>query len=159
MAEALGQPQRGPGRRQRMPPWGLPAVLMLLGLGLAAQYGLRAREDAAVAPRQQVAAGTLTRITRGKHFTGYYSFAWAGAQYRGSDRVSSNQCLCDVPVYFDPSHPATNSRVEYHRKAWADHMTMIFCLCLAGAMALLLAVFLAMRKPRRQPQPDYSQAA
>jgi len=144
-----------PSRSRRLPAWGLPATLLAMSLVLAARYGLRARQDAVVAPRQEHAVGTMVKLTRGKHTTAWYSFAFAGQQYRGSDTVSPSQCFCDVTVYFDPMHPATNALVEYKRKTWADHMTMIFCLWLSAGLAVLLAFVLMLRKPKSKPEPDY----
>jgi hypothetical protein len=154
MYEQPANPAQRPTRRQRLPPWGLFVVLLATTLWLAAQYGLRARQDAGLAPREQHAAGTMTKLTHGKYTTAWYSFTYAGQQYSGKDGVSRTHCFCDVTVYFDPEHPSTNSLVDYTRRTWADHLTMIICLWMSAAFAAILV--LAFLKRRRKPAPNYS---
>ncbi|MGA7884576.1 MAG: hypothetical protein WCA44_02445 [Acidobacteriaceae bacterium] len=154
MFEQPANQETRPTRRRRVPPWGLFAVLLATSLWLAVHYGTLARQDAVVAPREQVAVGTMLKLTHGKHTTVWYSFTYAGRQYRGSDTVSPNHCFCDVTVYFDPANPSTNTLVEYKRKTWADHLTMTFCLWMSAAFAALLVVAMAIR--RRKPEPDFS---
>lgn len=146
-------------RRQRVPPWGLFAVLLATSVGLAAYYGFLARQDAAAAPREQVAVGTMVKLTHGKYTTAWYAFTYAGKQYRGKGTVSSRHCFCDVTVYFDPNRPSINSLVEYKRKTWADHITMIICLWMAAGFAAILACVPALRRNKRQFQPDYSRVS
>ncbi|HTV81331.1 MAG TPA: hypothetical protein VME18_01680 [Acidobacteriaceae bacterium] len=98
--------------------------------------------------------GTMVKLTHGKYTTAWYSFTYAGRQYRGKDGVSSSHCFCDVTVYFDPRHPSTNSLVEYKRRTWADHSTMIICLWMSAAFAAILV--LALLKRRSKAEPGYS---
>lgn len=156
MFEQPVNPIPRPPRQQRPPAWGFPAVLLATTLALAAYYGSLARQDAAAAPREQVAVGTMLKLTHGKYTTAWYAFTYAGKQYRGKGTVSSSHCFCDVTVFFDPEHPSTNSLVEYKRKTWADHTTMIICLWLAAAFAAILACVPALRRNKRQSQPEYS---
>ena len=147
-----------PTRQQRLPAWGLPSVLLAMTVALAAYYGSLARQDAVAAPREQIAVGKMIKLTHGKHTTALYSFTWAGKQYHGKDNVSSSHCFCDVTVYFDPVQPSTNSLVEYKRKAWADHLTMIFCLWMSAGLTVILALALVFAK-RRTKEADYSRAS
>jgi hypothetical protein len=146
-------------RRNRLPPWAVLTIWLAIPVGLGVHYGILARQDASIAPRQQTTTGTIHKITHGKHFTAYYSFEYAGNTYQGSDNVSSHQCVCDVTVYFDPVHPSTNTLVEYHRKAWADHLTMVFCGCLAAVLGVMLAGALAFKKRKSKSEPQYSRVS
>jgi len=157
MHEQPANPVPRPARRQLLPPWGLFVALLATRLGLAAHYGSLARQDAVVAPREQNTVGRIVKIVHGKHPTAWYSFTYAERQYRGKDGISSSHCLCDVTVYFDPEHPSTNSLVEYKRRTWADHSTMVICLWMSATFAAILVFILAMR--RKKPTLDYSSAS
>jgi hypothetical protein len=143
-------------RRNRLPLWAVLTIWLAVPVGLGVHYGILARQDASIAPRQRTATGMIHKITRGKHITAYYSFQYAGSSYQGSGSVSSKQCACEVTVYFDPVHPSTNTLVEYHRKAWADHLTMVICGYLAAALGVLLAAALAFKKRESRSEPEYS---
>lgn len=157
MFEPAGNQNSQTGGARRLQRWAFPVVLLAMSLALAFHYGSLARQDAAIAPRQQVAVGTMLKLTHGKYTTAWYSFTVAGRQYRGKGTVSPSHCFCDVTVYFDPSNPAMNSLVEYKRKTWADHITMSVCLWLSAAFAALLV--LALVKRSSKPQPNYSQVS
>jgi hypothetical protein len=151
MYEESANPFQRSTRRKRLPPWGLFAVLLATSLGAAVQYESRARVDAAVAPKEQHAVGKMVKLIQGRHPTAWYSFAYAGQQYRGKDGISSSHCFCDVAVYFDPQHPSTNSLVEYNRRTWADHSTTVICLWMSAAFAAILVLTLVMRSKKSEP--------
>jgi hypothetical protein len=130
-------------------------IWLVMSTGFAAYNWFLVRQDKAIAPREQVALGTMYNLSHGRSTTASYSFNFAGKEYRGSEMVSSNHCFCDVAVYFDPNHPSTNTLVEYGRKAKHDHDMMIGCSYASVGLATALACVLAFRKSKTKPETDY----
>jgi hypothetical protein len=134
-------------RRKNLPFWAILTIWLVMSTGFAAYNWFLVRQDEAIAPREQVALGTMYKLSHGKSTTASYSFEYSGKTYRGSETVSSNHCFCDVPVYFDPDHPSTNTLVEYRRKINLDHGMMVACSYVSVGLAIILGcVVWALRK-------------
>lgn len=132
-------------RRRKLPFWGMLTIWLVMAVGFAAYNWFLVRQDQAIAPRENVALGTMYKLSQWKGTTAFYSFKFAGKEYRGSEAVAPDHCFCDVAVYFDPDHPSTNTLVEYRRKAKEDHDMMRDSSYASVGLAALLACVLAMR--------------
>ena len=144
-----------PERRQRLPLWAILTIWLVMSVGFAVYSWILVRQDEAIAPGEQVARGSVYKVNHGKHDTALYTFSFAGETYYGSDSVRSDQCLCEVAVYFDPAHPTTNNLVEYRLKSLQDNGVMIGCSYAAIGLAALLTLVLAFKKARQKPEADY----
>lgn len=142
-------------RRKHVPFWGMLTIWLVMSAGFAAYNWFLVRQDESIAPREHVALGTMYKLTQGRHGpTASYSFTFEGKKYYGSESVSSDHCFCDVAVYFDPTHPSTNTLVEYGRKAKLDHGMMVWCSYGSLVLAAILGCVLALRRPKSTPEGD-----
>jgi cytoskeletal protein RodZ len=135
-------------RRRNLPLWGMLSIWLVMSLGFAAYNWFLVLQDEAVAPREQMALGTINHISHGKHDTAHYSFTYAGKEYHDEEMVRSDQTPGDAVVYFDPTHPSTSSLVEYRRKSKQDRSVMKGCLYAAIGLtaALTFTLFLKWKK-------------
>ncbi len=144
------------GRRRNLPFWALLTIWLVMAIGFAAYQWFLVRQDNAIAPREQVALGSMYKLTHGKSTTAFYSFTVAGKEYKGSEMVRSDHCFCDVAVYFDPNDPSTNTLVEYRRKSRQDHAVMMGCSYAALGLAVILACVLMFKKATQNQEAEYS---
>lgn len=123
--------------RRRLPVWGILSILLTMAIGFTLYNWFLVGQDEAIASRERTVLGSIYRTTRWKQSTAFYSFTYAGREYKGSEIVGPDKmCICDVAVYFDPERPSTNTLVEYRRKKKQDHSMMVGC----GYASLALGV-------------------
>jgi hypothetical protein len=142
-------------RRRNLSFRGMLTIWLAMSIAFTSYQRFLVWQDQAIAPREQIALGSMYKFTHWKHDKAFYSFTFAGREYHGSEIVAPNHCFCDVAVYFDPNHPSTNTLVEYRRKSRQDHLVMIWCAYVTIGLVILLAFVLALKKARQKPEANY----
>jgi hypothetical protein len=138
-------------RIKNIPLWGMLTIWLVMAIGLSAYNWFLVCQDEATAPREQVVLGSIYRTTHWKQDTAFYSFTYAGRNYKGSEMVRPDKMyIGDVAVYFDPEHPSLNTLVEFHHKSRQDHGMMVGCGYASVGLAALLACVLAFKKVKER---------
>jgi hypothetical protein len=129
-------------------------MTLTLTVGTTIYHWALVRQDDRVAPREQVILGTKSEISTGKGgYAACYSFNYEGRKYSGDENHHSRLSSSDtVAVYFDPDDPTTNSLTEFRVKSGRDHGTMISFGFASVGFAVILALFLAIKRSKEKQE-------
>lgn len=108
---------------------------------------------ASVAARERTISATITSISNGSMLA--YQFTIDGVSHTTRiGRIQGKQDMIgrEVTVYYDPSNPEINNRLEYRSMSKFDHRAMILCICLSFGVAVTLTVFLLTTVTTNRPK-------
>jgi hypothetical protein len=148
------KPKRKPRRRRRknLPFWAMLLIWLAMSTGFAAYNWFLVRQDERIAPKEQIALGSIYKSTNGRHGPRvYYSFSYEGKEYHGSESVAYGSVIGKyVAVYLDPNDPTTNTLTEFRLKSASDHKMMIGCGYASEGLAVILAFVLWIKRSKKQ---------
>jgi hypothetical protein len=146
-------------KRKRLPFWAMLLIGLVMSTGFTAYNWFLVRQDERIAPKEQVALGSIYKSTNGKGGPRvFYSFLYVGKNYHGDDGVARESVLSNhVAVYLDPDDPATNTLTEYRLKSKQDHQMMIGCGYASEGLAVILALVLWTKRSRTKSTQNVSQ--
>jgi hypothetical protein len=145
-------------KRKNLPFWGMLSIWLAMSTGFAIYNWFLVKQDERIAPKEQVALGSIYKSTNGRRGPRvFYTFPYDGKQYHGDDSIAYGSTVSShVAVYFDPDDPTTNNLVEYRHKSKQDHEIMIGCGYAAAVLAALLAFVLWIQRSGNQSKENYS---